>query len=596
MANLDLLLDSIELTNGRVLQNFIRIDTITGDGRLFQRLIDDTDGRVVAELQFPTQDVPPGAGPSFVLPFGDGGFGVLASFGSTGPLFQAFDAEGEMAGDPVTLGPQDDGTGLPPITSIQGVFRGEDGAVTVATSSTIEDFSNPFNPSSETFLELRSFGLDGSISPEARLDSILPVGSGLVLPDGRLLSFSGETAMRPGVISTVLDPTDGTVETGRTQTRSTVEGAVNEYDLTVIKQTLLPGTNRFVVAWSQISNSGNPDNDSIFFAFGTTARPEGRLFGLTQLSPDHPVFDNFELLALPDGSFVIAWTLAGETGAGGDPLDGAQVVWRRFDPFGDALGDTAQVETEGQNEIGVSVELLGDRLLLSTSVFDDPDQGTKIEDRLLDLNLSPFSEAADIVSGTEAGESFDGLGGDDEILAGAGDDTLIGGAGDDTLRGEEGADILIGGVGSDAHFGGAGRDLASYASAAKRIAADLQGVTSGLGEASGDTFVGIEDLTGGLSNDILRGDGGTNVLSGGSGADRLYGRAGDDNLLGENGNDVLYGNTGADFISGGDGFDRFVYFRAGDSGTGRAARDVITDFDAARGERIELSQIGRAHV
>ena len=68
------------------------------------------------------------------------------------------------------------------------------------------------------------------------------------------------------------------------------------------------------------------------------------------------------------------------------------------------------------------------------------------------------------------------------------------------------------------------------------------------------------EVTGSKHNDLL---------IGGSGNDRLSGGAGNDWILGFGGKDILTGGAGADLFE----------FRAGDSGVGGNARDVITDFE-----------------
>src|SRR4029077_5550817 len=61
--------------------------------------------------------------------------------------------------------------------------------------------------------------------------------------------------------------------------------------------------------------------------------------------------------------------------------------------------------------------------------------------------------AADLLDAND--DTFDGLGGDDVVSAGATNDTLIGGAGDDSMTGNGGADVFVAGIGNDtiADFG-----------------------------------------------------------------------------------------------------------------------------------------------
>ncbi|RIX27227.1 beta strand repeat-containing protein, partial [Sphingomonas edaphi] len=98
---------------------------------------------------------------------------------------------------------------------------------------------------------------------------------------------------------------------------------------------------------------------------------------------------------------------------------------------------------------------------------------------------------------------------------------------------------------------------------------------------------GIENLSGGLGNDSLTGDGNANVLAGSAGNDSLSGGAGDDTLYGDGdinwdthgvgrsgpivttadtgagGNDTLEGGLGDDQIYGGGGIDTASYANAG---------------------------------
>ncbi|MDX5631057.1 MULTISPECIES: tandem-95 repeat protein, partial [unclassified Brenneria] len=87
---------------------------------------------------------------------------------------------------------------------------------------------------------------------------------------------------------------------------------------------------------------------------------------------------------------------------------------------------------------------------------------------------------------------------------------------------------------------------------------------------------GNDILNGGTGNDILYGQGGNDTLYGGSGNDKLYGGDGDDILIGGPGNDILTGGSGADLFK----------WQAGDVG-----HDVIKDFNAGEGDRIDLSDL-----
>ena len=68
-------------------------------------------------------------------------------------------------------------------------------------------------------------------------------------------------------------------------------------------------------------------------------------------------------------------------------------------------------------------------------------------------------EGADLMLGSSAKDTFEGLGGDDTLYGGDASDTLRGGAGNDQLHGGEGADLLGGGADTDTLHGGGGEDL-----------------------------------------------------------------------------------------------------------------------------------------
>lgn len=154
------------------------------------------------------------------------------------------------------------------------------------------------------------------------------------------------------------------------------------------------------------------------------------------------------------------------------------------------------------------------------------------------------------LQGTAAVDWITGAAGDDVIAGGGGNDILAGNSGFDILRGELGDDVLYGGTGNDTLDGGAGRDIliggsgqdiASYASATAAVRAHLSANWANAGDAAGDEYTSIEDLTGGNSADVLGGDIGENELVGGGGNDTLMGNGGDDTY-------VWNTNNGADTI------------------------------------------------
>jgi Ca2+-binding RTX toxin-like protein len=136
-----------------------------------------------------------------------------------------------------------------------------------------------------------------------------------------------------------------------------------------------------------------------------------------------------------------------------------------------------------------------------------------------------------------------------------GNDTLKGGGGADTLHGGSDHDTLKGGGGADTLIGGSGIDTASYVQSAAAVNVSLANGAASGGDAEGDEFDSIENLTGSDYGDYLYGNGGANVLTGLGGYDFLYGNGDSDTLYGGDGHDHLYGGDGADTLYGEDGID-----------------------------------------
>ncbi|BBS90202.1 MULTISPECIES: retention module-containing protein [unclassified Klebsiella] len=185
-------------------------------------------------------------------------------------------------------------------------------------------------------------------------------------------------------------------------------------------------------------------------------------------------------------------------------------------------------------------------------------------------------------------------GGDDILFGGAGNDIIYGGGGEDILAGGDGDDLLYGGVGNDILFGdgyNAFSELFDYIAGklgTENITlADVQKyITDNSHEFDISAPGGGDDiLHGGSGNDILYGGGGNDILHGDEGNDLLYGGTGDDILIGGAGNDILIGGQGNDTLYGGSGSDTFTWLK-GDGG-----HDVIKDFRADEGDRIDLSDL-----
>jgi Ca2+-binding RTX toxin-like protein len=222
-------------------------------------------------------------------------------------------------------------------------------------------------------------------------------------------------------------------------------------------------------------------------------------------------------------------------GGGADRLDGGNGIDTIF--YGDST-------------VGVSVNLATGRGF----------GGTAEGDTYVSIENVYGSSFNDTITGNDGANEFYGLDGNDILKGGGGADGLDGGSGDDILKGGGGADYLA---------GGSGNDTADYSQAGPT--GDIWGVivnlatnTASFGEAQGDTFSSIENLTGSAYYDFLYGNDVANVIRGYDGHDQLFGYGGNDFLDGGNGNDLLDGGTGADTMTGGAGDDSYYVDNASD--------------------------------
>ena len=163
------------------------------------------------------------------------------------------------------------------------------------------------------------------------------------------------------------------------------------------------------------------------------------------------------------------------------------------------------------------------------------------------------------VFGTNFVDSLFGDSANNALWGEAGDDLVNGQSGDDSLSGGDGNDTLIGGAGADAINGGTGTDIASFASAAAGVVVNLESPAANTGDASGDTFLSIEQYLGSAHADSFFGNGGVNHFIGGGGADFLAGEGGADTLRGGGGDDILQGGRSGDALIGGTGIDTATY-------------------------------------
>jgi Ca2+-binding RTX toxin-like protein len=192
---------------------------------------------------------------------------------------------------------------------------------------------------------------------------------------------------------------------------------------------------------------------------------------------------------------------------------------------------------------------------------------------------------------------------DDRLYGNSARNILWGHAGDDILDGRGGNDIMVGGTGNDTYYVDSYGDLvAEYAGegAEDWVATPLSYTLDPNVESLALLGPGDKDGTGNELDNALHGNGYVNVLTGGLGNDRLYAGNGNDLLWGDEGNDfldgdfgddMLAGGTGLDTLAGGYGGDLFVWSTRDETGVTPGTADLITDFNAAQGDRIDLSLV-----
>jgi serralysin len=168
----------------------------------------------------------------------------------------------------------------------------------------------------------------------------------------------------------------------------------------------------------------------------------------------------------------------------------------------------------------------------------------------------------------------------DTLFGGAGNDTLHGGAGNDTLFGGTGNDSLIGGAGvdqvevnlatgTDRADGGIGNDVLVLDASGVAFGVTLTlvnpaalqtltggAVVQGFEQLSFYGGSGVDTVTGGALDDLIRGGVGDDVLTGGAGIDTLEGGEGNDQLFGGAGAGRLFGGAGNDTVEGADDYDQ----------------------------------------
>ncbi|MBI3699143.1 MAG: hypothetical protein HY242_01680 [Afipia sp.] len=316
--------------------------------------------------------------------------------------------------------------------------------------------------------------------------------------------------------------------------------------------------------------------DTLVFGFGVTASDISILVSGSDLvvGLNDPLNPNAPFNQLTDTITLQNWF---------DPLDRIETFSFADGTTLDVTGIVSHFGTNGADTITWTESAasihggLGDDVI-TTGTFNDTLAGGPGADVLnggagtdtVDYSTSAAGVNINLATGAVSGGDADGdvlsqiesvIGSSQaDVLVGDGNANLLRGlAGDDSLSGGDGDDRLAGGAGADLLDGGAGRDAAVYDDSSAGVVASLENSLINAGDAAGDVYVSIEDLTGTAFADTLIGNAAANLICGLAGADILDGRDGNDTLRGGDGNDTLIGGAGADVLDGGAGNDTATY-------------------------------------
>jgi Ca2+-binding RTX toxin-like protein len=333
-----------------------------------------------------------------------------------------------------------------------------------------------------------------------------------------------------------------------------------------------PGYTLLVYTNTQTTYTGNDDDIAIGSDIGANLSPEGGYDILDYSGFGRGIrIDEFEG-TVRDANGIIARSNS-NPGRGFEEYRGTA--------FNDVLaagaGDDQVLRGEGGDDTlvgGINVELLDGGAGIDTASYANSTVGVTVDLRLAGAQVSAGDANGDTLTGIE---------------------NLTGSAHNDSLHGNAGDNVLIGGAGADVLVGGAGIDTADYSGSPAGVTVDLVLGTGHGGDAEGDLYLSIENITGSAFADKLTGDAGANVLLGGAGDDVLHGGAGADtldggdgsdyvllnieNLYGSSFNDHLTGDNGANIIGGELGDDTLVGNGGNDTLSGEGGNDNLDGGD-----------------
>lgn len=199
-----------------------------------------------------------------------------------------------------------------------------------------------------------------------------------------------------------------------------------------------------------------PD-DNLWFTYGGIAAP-----GIGRYNPNTNTFTTFNLPSGSNPKGIAAgadgrlWFILGNSANIGR-MSTSGTGFRTFTTAGFSFGPSPQEITPGPAD-RLFFGAAGSPRRIGRVAIDPPTcDGRAIT---VDVGQGQVPTAGnDVILGTDARDTINGLGGNDAICGGLGGDTLTGAGGNDKLFGQEGGDTLNGGANADTLNGGKGTDV-----------------------------------------------------------------------------------------------------------------------------------------
>ncbi|PHM07806.1 calcium-binding protein [Nostoc sp. 'Peltigera malacea cyanobiont' DB3992] len=277
------------------------------------------------------------------------------------------------------------------------------------------------------------------------------------------------------------------------------------------------------------------------------------------------------------------------------------------DFFETVIGATGQINIIDATSDSTNVSIIADlsKERLEIRVVGSPPIAVNVKNF---VNIIGTNQN-DVITGDARDNELSGSGGNDIITGSAGNDTLNGGDGIDTgdySKLGQSSTIFIdgtlkkgGGLGTDllGNFENLVGDASAVnntidASMAPSISFSFLSDLSVNANLETQSFV-VNNLPGGntakftfINFDNIKGTNQSDTIVGDRQNNLLFGNGGDDTLSGKSGNDILTGGNGNDTLTGGVGADKFVFSNV------LEGVDIIKDFKAAEGDKIQVSQAG----